>query len=118
MQSLFDRIIFLTPNSPGEVFWDLLQILVVAYGFYRLLLLVAGTRAIQMLLGLILLFATYALAEVLELELIRYLLQIMATYGAKSKISVWRRRSWDARSRNLPGPLRFPCSYPVPRLRD
>ena len=90
MQSLFDRIIFLAPNSPGEVFWDLLQILLVAYGFYRLLLLVAGTRAIQMLLGLILLFATYALAEVLELELIRYLLQIMATYGAFAAIVVFQ----------------------------
>jgi len=90
VQSLFDRIIFLAPNSPGEVFWDLLQIVLVAYGFYRLLLLVAGTRAIQMLLGLILLFATYALAEMLELELIRYLLQIMATYGAFAAIVVFQ----------------------------
>jgi diadenylate cyclase len=55
--------------QPG--FWDLVQIVVVAYLFYRILLLWAGTRAIQMLLGLIVLFAVYALDEILQLELIR-----------------------------------------------
>lgn len=85
MQSLLERISFLRPD-----FLDLLQIAVVAYLFYRLLLLWAGTRAIQMLLGLIVLFGVYALAEVLELELIRYLLEIVFTYGALAAIIIFQ----------------------------
>ncbi len=85
MQSLIERISFLTPG-----FWDLVQILVVAYLFYRLLLLWAGTRAIQMLLGLVVLFAVYALAEVLQLELIRYLLQAVFIYGPLAAIVIFQ----------------------------
>lgn len=85
MQSLFERISFLRPDL-----LDVLQILVVAYVLYRLLLLLAGTRAIQMLLGLIILFAVYALSEVLELELIKSLLEVAATYGAFVAIVVFQ----------------------------
>ena len=63
-----------------------MQIAVVAYIFYRLLLLWAGTRAIQMLLGLIVLFAVYALSMLLQLDLIRYLLEIVFTYGALAAV--------------------------------
>ncbi len=84
MQSLFERISFLRPDL-----WDLLQIAVVAYIFYRLLLLWAGTRAIQMLAGLIVLFAVYALAEILQLELIRYLLDILFTYGVLAAVIIF-----------------------------
>ncbi len=85
MESLFERISFLRPG-----FWDLAQIVVVAYIFYRLLLIWAGTRALQMLLGLVSLFAVYALAEVLQLELIRYLLEFVFTYGALAAIIVFQ----------------------------
>lgn len=85
MQSLLERISFLRPG-----FWDLLQMVVVAYLFYRLLLLWAGTRALQMLWGLIVLFAVYAVAEVLQLELIRYLLEFVFTYGALAAIIVFQ----------------------------
>ncbi len=81
MQSLLERISFLRPGI-----WDLLQIAVVAYVFYRLLLLWAGTRALQMLLGLIFLFAVYALAMLLQLDLIRYLLDFVFTWGALALI--------------------------------
>ncbi len=85
MQSLIERISILQPG-----FWDLVQIVVVAYLFYRLLLLWAGTRAIQMLLGLIVLFFVYALAEVLQLELIRYLLQAVFIYGPLAAIVIFQ----------------------------
>jgi diadenylate cyclase len=85
VQSLIERISFLKPG-----FWDLVQILVVAFLFYRLLLLWAGTRAIQMLLGLIVLFAVYALAEILQLELIRYLLQAVFIYGPLAAIVIFQ----------------------------
>lgn len=85
MQSIFDKISFLRPDA-----WDIAQIAVVAYIFYRLLVLWAGTRAIQMLLGLIVLFGVYVLAGVLQLELIRYLLEIVFTYGAFAAIVVFQ----------------------------
>lgn len=85
MGTLLERISFLRPGI-----LDLVQIVVVAYLVYRLLLLWAGTRAIQMLLGLILLFAVYALAGVLELELILYLMQFVFTYGALAAIVVFQ----------------------------
>lgn len=81
MQNLLERISFLRPGI-----WDLLQIAVVAYIFYRLLLLWAGTRAMQMLLGLVVLFAIYALSMLLQLDLIRYLLEIVFTYGALAAV--------------------------------
>ncbi len=85
MQSFLERISFLRPDL-----WDLVQIVVVAYIFYRLLLLWAGTRALQMLVGLIFLFAAYALAEVLQLELIRYLLGFVFTYGVLAAVIIFQ----------------------------
>jgi diadenylate cyclase len=85
VQSFLERISFLRPDLG-----DLFQIAVVAYIFYRVLLLWAGTRAIQMLLGLIVLFAVYALAEILQLELIRYLLQIVFTYGVLAAVVIFQ----------------------------
>ncbi len=85
MQSFLERISFLRPGIR-----DLIQIAVVAYIFYRLLLLWAGTRAIQMLIGLIVLFAVYALAEILQLELIRYLLDIFFTYGVLAAVIIFQ----------------------------
>lgn len=85
MGSLLERISFLRPDA-----WDLAQIAIVAYIFYRLLLLWAGSRAIQMLLGLTVLFAVYVIAGVLQLELIRYLLEVVFTYGAFAAIVVFQ----------------------------
>jgi diadenylate cyclase len=85
VQSFLERISFLRPDL-----WDLVQIVVVAYIFYRLLLLWAGTRALQMLVGLIFLFAAYALAEVLQLELIRYLLGFVFTYGVLAAVIIFQ----------------------------
>ncbi len=85
MESLLERISFLRPDLS-----DILQIAVVAYIFYRLLLLWAGTRAIQMIMGLLVLFAVYALAGVLELEFIRYLLEFVFTYGALAAVVIFQ----------------------------
>ena len=85
MQSLIERISFLRPDV-----WDLFQIAVVAFLFYRLLLLWAGTRALQMMAGLILVFAAYALAEILQLELLRYLLGFVFTYGVLAAIIIFQ----------------------------
>jgi diadenylate cyclase len=54
-------------NGPWALFIDLLDITVVAVVIYRLLLLIRGTRALQMGVGLVVVFASYELARRLGL---------------------------------------------------
>jgi diadenylate cyclase len=85
VRELFERIGFLAPD------WrDLLEILVVAVVFYRVLLLLAGTRAIQMLLGFFLLVAVYAAARVLNLSLLEYLLATLFQFGVIAVLVVFQ----------------------------
>lgn len=68
---------------------DVLQILLVAYVFYRVLLLFHGTRTLQILSGLGILLATYGAAWVLKLEMIRYVLSFVFQYGAIALLVVF-----------------------------
>jgi diadenylate cyclase len=69
---------------------DLVQIFIVAAAIYYVLKLLAKTRAIQMLLGLLVLVAVYILARVFNLELIRYLLEKLFEYGAIAALIVFQ----------------------------
>jgi diadenylate cyclase len=69
---------------------DALEIAIVAYALYRVLLLLHGTRALQIALGIVLLFATYAAAWLLKLGLVTYLLGIVFTYGAFALLVVFQ----------------------------
>jgi len=85
VNDIFRQFGFLAPD------WrDLLEILVVAAVFYRILLVLAGTRAIQMLLGLLLLVGTYFLARVLNLDLLQYLLETLFQFGAIAALVVFQ----------------------------
>ncbi|HEU4628864.1 MAG TPA: diadenylate cyclase CdaA [Gemmatimonadaceae bacterium] len=54
-----------------EVGWrDVIEVALVAYVIYRVLLLVHGTRAVQMLVGVLVLVFVYALAWLLKLTMI------------------------------------------------
>jgi diadenylate cyclase len=85
VSSLFEQFGFLAPDLK-----DLLEILVVSAVFYRILLVLAGTRAIQMLLGLVLLVAVYFIARVLNLDLLRYLLENLFEFGAIAALVVFQ----------------------------
>jgi diadenylate cyclase len=79
------RYAFLVPD------WkDVLEILIVAFVFYRVLKLLAGTRAIQMLLGLFSLVAFYLLAHLLNLTLLEYLLEGIFKFGVFALIIVFQ----------------------------
>jgi diadenylate cyclase len=83
--SVFDRFLFLTFG------WrDAIEIAIVAYGIYRLLLLIHGTRAVQMLTGIVLLVLTYALAWVFKFTMITYLLGLIFTYGAFAALVIFQ----------------------------
>lgn len=74
--------------APG---WrDLIEIAIVAAVFYRLLLFLAGTRAMQMLLGLLLLFGVYFSARVLSLSLLEELLEKFFQFGAIAALVVFQ----------------------------
>lgn len=79
------RLAFLIPS------WkDLIEILVVAAILYRFLSLLAGTRAFQMLLGLFFLVAFYALASLLKLTLLEYLLERFFQFGVIAALVVFQ----------------------------
>lgn len=85
MGALLDRLSFLRPGV-----WDLLQILLVTYALYRVLLLLRGTRAIQVLLGVFLVAIVYGAARILDFTLITTLLSTIFTYGAFAAIVVFQ----------------------------
>jgi diadenylate cyclase len=69
---------------------DGLEIGVVALVFYRVLLLIQGTRALQMLAGIVVLVGAYSVAAFLRLTMITYLLGLVFTYGAFALLVVFQ----------------------------
>jgi len=82
---LFEPLPFVTPG-----FRDIVEILIVALIIYRLLLFLAGTKALQILLGLIFLVLVYFVAVTLKLDLITALLGFVFTYGAFAAVVVFQ----------------------------
>jgi diadenylate cyclase len=69
---------------------DLLEILIVAAVLYRILKFLAGTRALQILFGLVVLAAIYVAAFLLKLSMITYVLGVIFTYGAFAALVVFQ----------------------------
>jgi diadenylate cyclase len=69
---------------------DALEIAIVAYVIYRILLLIHGTRAVQMLLGIIVLVVIYLSAFLFKLTMITYLLGVGFRYGAFAALVVFQ----------------------------
>jgi diadenylate cyclase len=69
---------------------DVIEILIVAYLIYRALLFLAGTRALQILIGLVVLGVVYFAALVLKFTMIATLLGVVFTYGAFAAIVVFQ----------------------------
>lgn len=80
-----EQIRFLAPGP-----WDIVEILIVAYVVYRLLLFLAGTRALQILLGTLILAVIYTGAGFLRFNMITTLLGVVFTYGAFAAIVVFQ----------------------------
>jgi len=69
---------------------DLLEIALVAYVLYRGLLLISGTRAVQMLAGIVVLVLAYSVAWVLKLTTLTWLLGLAFTYGAFAALVIFQ----------------------------
>src|SRR6478672_10658215 len=75
--SIFEQLRLLHPG------WrDFVEIAVVSFAIYRVLLLIHRTRAMQVLVGLVVLVVSYGIAYVLQLSMIVYLLGLVFSYGA------------------------------------
>lgn len=69
---------------------DLLEVVLVSIVIYRVLLLLQRTRAVQIFVGIVVLIVVYAVAWVLKLGMIVYLLQLVFTYGAFALLIVFQ----------------------------
>ena len=69
---------------------DIIQIVLVAIGFYYVLRLLARTRAIQMLIGVVLLTLLYLASRLLDLELVVYIMEKLFEYGAIAALIVFQ----------------------------
>ena len=88
MNGFLQQLQFLRPG------WnDLIEIVIVFLLVYRLLLLIRETRAMQMLLGVLLLAGLYLIAVILDLSLIRRLIEAISSSTARS------RRWWSSSRR-------------------
>ena len=85
MSSVFDQFRLLHPGPR-----DLIEVLVVAFVLYRVLLLIQGTRAVQMLIGIVVLVLVYAIAWLAKLTMITYLLELVFTYGAFAALIIFQ----------------------------
>lgn len=97
---MLDQLRFLAPG------WkDLFEIFVVAFLIYRVLILLRRTRAMQMLVGAFLLAGVYFLARLLDLVLVRYLLENLFQYGAIAALVVFQPELRSALARLGRSPL-------------
>jgi len=74
----------------GPGWGDLIEILIVTILLYRVLILIQRTRAMQILLGILLLGAVYLGARLLDFALVRYLLETLFQYGAIAALVVFQ----------------------------
>jgi diadenylate cyclase len=86
MTSILDQLRLLHPGPR-----DIIEVLVVAFVLYRVLLLIQGTRAVQMLIGIVVLVLVYAVAWATKLTMITYLLELVFTYGAFAALIIFSR---------------------------
>jgi diadenylate cyclase len=85
MFDVVSRYQFLLPG-----FSDIIQIVIVAVGIYYVLRLLARTRAMQMLFGVLLLAVVYFASTLLGLELIRRILENAFAYGVIAALIVFQ----------------------------
>lgn len=85
MNSILDQFRLLNPGPR-----DVIEVLVVAFVLYRVLLLIQGTRAVQMLIGIVVLVLVYAVAWIGKLTMITYLLELIFTYGAFAALIIFQ----------------------------
>jgi uncharacterized protein (TIGR00159 family) len=83
-------LLWATLSENFHPIWDTLDILIVAAAVYLLLLLIKGTRAEQMTLGLLILVMVWLLSEQLKLPTLSFLLDRFLTWGVLIVIVIFQ----------------------------
>ena len=90
----FESYRFLIPRL-----WpDVVEILLVAFAIYRFLLFLVGTRAMQIVVGVMILSVAYFAALVATFQMISFLLSVVFTYGAFAAVVVFQPELRNARA--------------------
>ncbi len=69
---------------------DIIDILIVSYVIYKLILLVRGTRAVQLLKGIVVVVVTWALSIWLNLNTLQWMMNQMFTFGILAVIIIFQ----------------------------
>lgn len=68
---------------------DAVEVAIASYAIYRVLLVLHRRRAMQILVGIVVLIVTYAVAKILNLTMITYLMSQIFTYAALALVVVF-----------------------------
>lgn len=74
----------------GIAITDIIDILIVSYVFYKLIMLVRGTRAVQLLKGIFVVIAAWALSIWFNLYTLQWLMNHMFTFGVLALIIIFQ----------------------------
>lgn len=69
---------------------DIIDILIVSYVIYKLILLVRGTRAIQLLKGILVVVVTWALSSWFKLSTLQWMMNQVFTFGVVGVIIIFQ----------------------------
>lgn len=69
---------------------DIIDVLIVSYIVYRLIIMVRGTRAVQLLRGILLLVITWALSTWFNLYTLKWLMNQMFTFGVVTVLIIFQ----------------------------
>jgi diadenylate cyclase len=81
---------FLADLHVQDYFKEAVDILIVSYVIYKLLQLLRGTRAIQLLKGIFVVLLTWALSFVLKLNTLQWMMNQMFTFGVLALIIIFQ----------------------------
>lgn len=78
-------------NLLGEVWWnDILDILIVAYIFYKLLIFIRDSRAHLVFKGVLVILGVYAVAYLLKLQMVSYIAEVIVRNAALALVVVFQ----------------------------
>jgi diadenylate cyclase len=70
--------------------WDIIDILIVSYVIYKLIMLVRGTRAVQLLKGIVVLIIAWGLSVAFQLHTLNWMMNQAFTFGVLAVIIIFQ----------------------------
>ncbi len=77
-------------DNYGELLRSAIDILLVTYVFYKLIMLIRGTRAVQLLKGIVVIVVTWLLSKYFELKTLHWLMSQAFTFGVLALVIIFQ----------------------------